>query len=876
MRRQPDLRWVLNPLSLLICGLFGAPAAWADSAAAPAASTPAPANAAPSGKAAAQPPEDVQFNPVFLNQTSNGQQIDLSRFNQMGGTLPGNYRADVYANGVWVGRRDVLMKSFGDKAAQACLNRSLLDDLGLEASRLPSPQQLPGRDELARCVEIGSIVPGAFSSFNSADLRLDVSIPQRYQRARARGYVAPEYWDAGAPVAGFLNYNANVYRAGNSGQGNSTQYYLSANSGVNIGLWRLRYDGTLTQQDSNGLSQRNYQNTAAYAQHDLTAWHSVLTVGDYFTPSDLFSSVSFRGVQILSDDRMLPESLQGYAPVVRGVAETNAKVSVRQNGNLIYENTVAPGEFSIDDLYNTGFSGDLEVTVTESDGRVRKFIVPYAAVPQLLREGRERFAFTAGQWRSNSLSQRPGFAQATYQRGISNSLTAYGGAILAEHYQSALLGAGINTAYGALALDVTQSWAGALPESLGLQTMQGQSYRLSFSKLMEKTRTNFTVAAYRFSTANYLEFQDYANLLNGSSSLARAKNQFQLNVDQPLGGSWGHVFLTGTTQDYWNQTGRNTTYQLGYGNSFKRVSLNVSAGRSRDSNGRNINQFLLSLTMPLGSGAGAPLLSASAGSSSDQSRNEQVSVSGVAGDLRNLSYNVYANNSYANTSGNSNSGGASVQYASSVASFSAGGSVNGSNTQTNAGVSGALVFHPGGVTAAQALGESIAVIEAPGAEGAAVANTNGVRINHDGYAVVSSLMPYRQNEITLDPKNMNQDVELLETSALDAPRAGAIVTLKFNTQQGKPVIVALKRPGGGSLPVGAEINDGKGEYVALIGQGGRAFIRGMEGQSLTASWGSGRDQQCRFQYQLPHQNASAGYLQTEALCQPLQPEATAR
>ncbi|XLM21608.1 fimbria/pilus outer membrane usher protein, partial [Chromobacterium piscinae] len=64
-------------------------------------------------------------------------------------------------------------------------------------------------------------------------------------------------------------------------------------------------------------------------------------------------------------------SLQGYAPVVRGVAETNAKVSVRQNGNVIYENVVPPGEFSIDDLYNTGFSGDLEVTVTEADGRVR-------------------------------------------------------------------------------------------------------------------------------------------------------------------------------------------------------------------------------------------------------------------------------------------------------------------------------------------------------------------------------------------------------------------------------------------------------------------------------------------------------------------------
>ncbi|MDE1712812.1 fimbrial biogenesis outer membrane usher protein (plasmid) [Chromobacterium amazonense] len=859
---KPDLGWAFKPLNLLICGMFSGQAAWAgqDAPAPPAAQQAAPT---------AKPSEEVQFNPVFLNQTSNGQQIDLARFNQPGAALPGTYRVDVYVNNAWVGRRDVEMRMFADNKVLACFNRPLLDDLGLDASRLAQPEVLPGRNEPGRCVEISAVVPGAFSAFNSADLRLDVSIPQKYQRASARGYVAPEYWDAGAPIAGFVNYNANAYRADNRGQGNSTQYYLAANTGLNIGLWRLRYDGTLTQQDGNGQSQRNYQTASTYAQRDVTDWHSVLTIGDYFTPSDLFGSVSFRGVQIASDDRMLPESRQGYAPVVRGVAETNAKVSIRQNGNVIYENVVPPGEFSIDDLYNTGFSGDLEVTVTEADGRVRKFIVPYAVVPQLLRDGSSRYSFSAGQWRSNNMRQRPNFAQASYQRGINNSLTAYGGVIVSDHYQSMLLGSAINTAYGALALDVTQSWAAALANRLGVNAMQGQSYRLSFSKLLERTRTNFMVAAYRFSTADYLGFQDYANLLNGNGFIARAKNQFQLNVDQPLGGKRGHLFLTGTTQDYWNQSGRNTNYQLGYGNSFKQLSLNLSAGRSQDGAGRNVNQYLLSVSMPLGGGPSAPLLSASAGTSSDQSSNGQVSLSGVAGELRNLSYNVFANHSHAGAGGSSASGGGSVQYATSQAAFSAGGSVTGSSSQVNAGVSGALVFHPGGVTVAQSLGESIAVIEAPGAEGAAVGNTNGVRINHDGYAVVSSLMPYRQNEITLEPQGISQDVELLESSVQDAPRSGAIVLVKFNTQQGKPVIVTLKRPDGGNLPVGASINDNKGRYVTLLGQGARAFIRGMEGQSLVVSWGSAPDQQCRFQYQLPQQRSSTAYSQTEAACMPL-------
>ncbi len=41
----------------------------------------------------------------------------------------------------------------------------------------------------------------------------------------------------------------------------------------------------------------------------------------------------------------------GYAPQIRGYAKTNAKVEVRQQGNLIYQTTVTPGSFEINDLF---------------------------------------------------------------------------------------------------------------------------------------------------------------------------------------------------------------------------------------------------------------------------------------------------------------------------------------------------------------------------------------------------------------------------------------------------------------------------------------------------------------------------------------------
>lgn len=75
---------------------------------------------------------------------------------------------------------------------------------------------------------------------------------------------------------------------------------------------------------------------------------------------------------------MVPESIRGYAPVVRGIARTNAQVVIRQNGYTIYETYVSPGNFEITDMYPTGGSETCNVTIKESDGSEQYIIVPFA------------------------------------------------------------------------------------------------------------------------------------------------------------------------------------------------------------------------------------------------------------------------------------------------------------------------------------------------------------------------------------------------------------------------------------------------------------------------------------------------------------------
>ncbi len=77
---------------------------------------------------------------------------------------------------------------------------------------------------------------------------------------------------------------------------------------------------------------------------------------------------------------------------------------------MIYRNSFPPGPFVIDDLYSTSNSGDLEVTITESDGSTQTFTVPYSSVPLLQREGHTKYSVTVGSYRSgNDEQERPYF-----------------------------------------------------------------------------------------------------------------------------------------------------------------------------------------------------------------------------------------------------------------------------------------------------------------------------------------------------------------------------------------------------------------------------------------------------------------------------------
>jgi len=868
----------------------------------------AAAAAAANGAAASGADASASFDRDLLPGAGRNTS-DLSRFERGAVIVAGTYRADVFLNGAWVGRNDVRFASPSpDANAIPCVTKALIGQLGLPMQKFSTEQQAKLADTQG-CLDIGELIPSATITFDQANLRIDVSVPQAWIGPHARGYVSPENWDRGVN-AGILNYNFNSYRSRSNGI-SQTSSFLGLNTGVNLGGWQLRQDSTLVMQSgaAGRSSTRHWQNLDTYIRRDLPSLRAQMTIGDSYTSGELFDSVSIRGVQIATDDRMLPDSLRGYAPTVRGVAETNAKVTVRQNGIVLYETTVAPGPFEINDLYSTGYGGDLNVTVTEADGRVRGFSVPYASVPQLLRPGVTRFSVVAGELHDTSIHAQPAIAQATIQHGFTNLLSGYAGIVGSNGYGALLVGSALNTRYGALALDITTAQA----DIPGQSSRNGQSVRLSYSKILPDSNTSLTVATYRYSTSGYLGLRDALTLRdiahgytyidpttvstidgiavpnvltpdqrkalqdNGTnnfsvytSQLDRQRSRFDINLTQRLGQRGGSVYVTGSAVDYWNRNGTDLQFQVGYNNTFHRVSYSVSATRVRDALSHYSNELFASFTLPLGNSAHAPLFGLNANRDSSGHMLEQGTLSGTAGVDNQFSYGATASHDNGQGGGGSagNTGTVYAGYRSPFAQLNASYGSGSGYSQASLSVTGAIVAHPGGVIFGQATGDTMAIISAPGAAGARVVNASGVRINSSGYALVPYLTPYNLNNIQIDPKGLPLTVQMDATSAQVAPHVGAVVMLSFKTQTGHSLVARIRQSDGTPVPFGAEVVDEQNQVVGVVGQAGRTLLRSQKDQGqLSVQWKNQDSQSmsCSFPYHLSG-DGKTEYEQVQATC----------
>lgn len=816
------------------------------------------------------------FNPALLErQEADKEKVDLSAF-ENGEQVPGIYRVDLLINTEFIETRSVKFDLFpdgkGGQSLQPCLS---LDDLEKYGVRV---EQFPELVSGGQCTNL-STIPDASAIFIFSSQKLALSIPQAALNLQARGYVAPALWDEGL-TALMLNYNftgAQNYARHGVTQDSRSQY-LNLRPGLNMGPWRVR-NYMIWNRDSNG--KPGWDRVYTYVQRNVIALRAQLTLGESNSPSDIYDSVPFRGAQLASDDEMLPDSLKSYAPVVRGIARTNAQVIIRQNGYIIYQNYVAPGAFTISDMYPTGGSGDLDVIIKEADGSEQHMIEPFASVPILQREGRFKYSITSGQYRAynNSIERTP-FTQATGILGIPYGLTIYGGTQQASIYQSMATGVGKNLGvFGAFSVDVTQSWAKPKEKIKD----SGQSWRARYSKNFVDTGTNFAIAGYRYSTRGFYTLNEVLDSYNrnGSDWLDRRRNRAELTVSQNLWEGAGALTLSMLSENYWNKNRRMRSVGVGYNNSWNGMSygisynynhnsINVSYDAGKNDSGRVYEKdqiMAFNISIPLDRFIGKTWVNYSLNTTRDGSTSNTVGMNGNLLEGNNLNWNIQQ--------GRTNHGGGIVgnmaaDYQGTYGALTGGYARSKNAQRLNYGVQGGVMLHENGLTLSQTLGETVALVKAPGVKGAAVGNETGVNTDFRGYTVVPYIGAYRRNVVTLDPESLAENVDLETTSQTVIPTRGAVVRANFSGRTGQRLLLKLTRTNNLPVPFGATVTAIQGEdfYGSIVGDKGQVYLSGLRGQGeIEVSWGNRPESQCSVSYNLPKENIG-GVQQLNALCRP--------
>ncbi|CAI1540302.1 outer membrane usher protein [Serratia proteamaculans] len=787
--------------------------------------------------------DDIQFNTDVLD-VNDRKNIDLSQFSRGGYIMPGTYGMVIHVNKNDLPEQSIpfLAPKDDPSGSRACISTALANELGFKASVLKDLTWWHGGE----CLDEGS-VPGMEMRGDLATNSLYLNIPQAFLEYSDDNWEPPSRWDEGIPGLLF-DYNVNA-RSQNQQRDGSRGYNLSGNgtTGTNLGAWRLRADwqANIDHQTGSGQSTRKQLDWSRYyAYRAIPSLRSKLTLGENYLDSGMFDSFRFTGASLISDDNMLPPNLRGYAPEVTGVAKTNAKVVISQQGRVLYETTVASGPFRIQDI-NDAVSGELNVRVEEQDGSVQEFVMNTANIPYLTRPGAVRFKLASGKpsdWQHHS--RGPMFGTGEFSWGVSNGWSLYGGALAGGDYNALSLGIGRDLmALGALSLDATQSRA-RLPQQGG--TLSGGSYRLSYSKNFDEYDSQVTFAGYRFSEQNFMSMSEYLDARYYGTRTGSGKEMYTVTFNKHFR-DWGlSSYVNYSHQTYWDRPA-NDRYNLTMSRyfdvgRFKNLSLSLSAYRN-EYNGTKDDGAYLSLSMPWGANS---TVSYNTTVNRDDTTH-QVGYSDRIDEHNNYQLRAGSSRSGVNVNGYYNHEGDKARMSANASyqenRYSAiGMSMQGGMTLTANGGALHRAGMPGGT---RMLIDTQGVADVPVRGYGSTTNTNAW-----GKAVIGDVNSYYRNKASIDVNKLGDNAEATKSVVQATLTEGAIGYRQFDVIAGAKAMAVIKLADGSQPPFGATVMNARKQETGIVNDGGSIYLSGINaGDTMTVHWSG--DAQCEVRMPTP-------------------------
>ncbi|OTA21464.1 Outer membrane usher protein, MrxC [Xenorhabdus beddingii] len=791
-----------------------------------------------SGIQAAYSKPSIEFNTDALD-VSERSNIDLDKFARAGYIMPGNYIMGVRVNKNEFPEMyaiDFIAPPDDPQGSEACLSPELVKLIALK----PEWAEKLGWQNEGKCLDLNTL-PGISARGDLATYTLYLIIPKIYLEYDLPDWDPPAHWDDGVPGLLF-DYNLNAQTSKPVHGSRNQQISAIGTAGMNAGAWRFRADWQARyhrfktdddKSERSGGRDREWDWNRYYLYRALPRLEAKLTLGEDYLNSSIFDSFRYTGVSLVTDENMLPPNLRGYAPEVTGVARTNAKVTVSQQGRVLYETQVASGPFSIQDL-SDAVAGTLDVRIEEQDGGIQTFQVNTATIPYLTRPGRVQYKFAGGQ-STNDKHRRegPAFGLGEFSWGINNGWSLYGGLLAAGDYNALSLGIGRDLMmFGALSFDVTESRARLPGEN---QTLTGGSYRLSYSKRFDQYNSQVTFAGYRFSERDFMNMGQYiGRRYRNASSDGGGKELYTIMFNKQFIDIGLSAHLNYSHQTYWNRP-TNDRYNISLSKyldigRYKNISVNLSAYRNNFDNKKDDGMYL-NFSIPWGESGTFSYN----GMANRQGNSHRVGYFDRIDDRNN--YRISAGTSIA---GRALADGYYSHYGDTTlltasASYQAGG-----NTAAALGLQG-------GVTVT-AKGAALHRINMPGATRLMV-DTEGVshvpirafgsavHTNYFGKAVLVDVNNYFRNTANIDLDNLPDDVEALRSVQQATLTEGAIGYRKFQVMSGIKAMTFIRLPDGSFPPFGASVVNAAQREIGIVSDDGHAYLSGMnQGEKLKVHW----------------------------------------
>ncbi|MGO4550356.1 fimbria/pilus outer membrane usher protein [Lysobacter sp. 2RAF19] len=743
----------------------------------------------------------VRFDATMLR---HARDVDVSVFEAGQPVRAGVHDVEVWRNGVPLGRRRV---RFDGAEAAPCFDAGFVEWVGVDIARLADFANR-GRSAQAACPTIDALHPAANARYVPGDFALHVSIPQALLAERNATI------DAAPPDAGItafrLGYGATLLRSEMEGTQAFDRASLRLDAGMNAGPWRLRHRSAHLWRPAQG---RESDTLSAHLERDVPRFDARLTLGDFHANGLLFDPVALRGVRFQSDDRMLPASQLRTAPVIRGVADTNARVQVRQSGRLLFDTAVPPGPFALADVQPLGRGGDLDVRIVEADGRVRTFAVPYAAMPGVLRAGRKRFGLAAG-WLSDIDRWDAPVVAGALESGVQDRVTLRAAALATTGHAQALAGVAFASLAGALSIDRLHA---RTARDTGLA--RGAATRAAFTTDMAAARTTLQISATSTPTA-YHSLREARH----APDARRERQRFDATLQKSFRDRRHGLHLSIVDRRFHAIGGPQRSARFGWSIPTARSGavLNASIEHTRRIAHRATNDAVLSLTLPLRFGDAGNIAFAHA---HVRAGPERLDVqSGVGGVLRDRNAWNLGVSRAGDARGGATTTSASIGHAGRAGRIDAGLSLSPAVRQATLTAEGGVLAHAHGVTFGPTLGDTIALVRADHGAGAHVLQAPNVRLDRRGRALVPQLSPYRRNRVGIEVGGISTDVAFDWTERIVVPRAGAIIDVPLASSFRPMHFVRIDIGEGRAPPLGARVVDASGTTHALVGRDGLARV----------------------------------------------------